>query len=62
MQDKSIEISMKPAYLKFNYVYVPVAYTDFFPPGRPQTKTTVRIASDKVWTNAQLQYNSKARV
>jgi hypothetical protein len=58
----SIEISMQPAYRKFNYIYIPAAYTDFFPPGAPRTKGSVRIDTDSGPIKADLQYNSKARV
>jgi hypothetical protein len=62
MQERSLEISLKPAYRKFNYIYIPVENTGFFPPGTPKTKTTVEIDTDTGLIKADLQYNSKAHV
>jgi hypothetical protein len=57
-----IEIKIQPAYRKFNYLYIPAEHTGFFPPGKPGTRTPVRIDADNGPFQAELQYNSKARV
>ncbi len=62
MPKREINISIKPAYRKFSYVYIPVEHTGFFPPGVPKSKTDVTIDTDQGLLKAQLQYNSKARV
>jgi len=62
MPGRSIEISMQPAYRKFNYLYIPAQYTTFFPPGEPKTKFPIQIESNADLLNAELQYNSKAHV
>jgi hypothetical protein len=62
MSDRKIEIIMQPAYRKFNYIYIPARYTNFFPPGRPKTRIPVRIDSDAGSVPAELQYNSLAHV
>ena len=62
MPERNIEISMKPAYRKFNYFYIPVQLTGFFPPGKAKTKIPVQINTDTDLIEAELQYNSKAHV
>ena len=59
---RKIEILVKPAYRKFNYLYVPVQHTDFFPAGKPKTKMPVLIETDTGFLQAELQYNSRAHV
>ncbi len=62
MPVKSIEITLKPVYLKNNYFYIPVEHTGFFPPGAPHTMKPIVIETGSVSFTAQLQYNSKAYV
>ncbi len=62
MPEGSIEISMQPAYRKFNYLYIPAQHTAFFPPGEPKTKFPIKIEADNRLLNAEIQYNSKAHV
>ncbi len=62
MPERSIEITMTPAYRKFNYLYIPVEHTGFFPTGTPKTEFPVRLETDVGPINAELQYNSKAHV
>jgi hypothetical protein len=62
VEERQIEIVMQPAYRKFNYFYIPVKYTNFFPPGNPKTTRPVIIETGKTTLKAQLQYNSKAHV
>lgn len=62
MSERNIEISIQPAYRKFNYVYVPAQLTSFFPSGTPKTRLPVQIDTDTGSLQAELQYNSKAHV
>ncbi len=62
MPERSIEITLKPAYRKFNYIYIPVGLMGFFPPGEPRTEFPVQIETDTGNIDAVLQYNSKAHV
>ena len=62
MPEKSIDITVKPVYLKNSYAYIPVKHTGFFPSGEPHTVKPVTIVSGKDSFAAQLQYNSKAYV
>jgi hypothetical protein len=57
-----IEIVIKPVYLKYNYFYIPVKYTKFFPPGKPYTVTPIELETDAGIFSAELQYNSKAYI
>ena len=58
----AIAITVQPAYRKFNYIYIPMQYAGFFPPGKPKTQMPVSIDTDLGKVHAELQYNSKARV
>jgi hypothetical protein len=58
----SIEIVIQPVYIKNNYIYIPVKYTGFFPPGKPHTIKPIKIETDAGIISAELQYNSKAYV
>lgn len=58
----SIEITIRPVYLKNGYVYVPVRHTGFFPPGKPRTVKPIQVETDAGVFTAQPQYNSKAYV
>lgn len=62
MPGKSIEITVKPVYLKNSYVYIPVKHTGFFPPGEPHTVKPITVEAGTGSFPAQLQYNSKAYV
>jgi hypothetical protein len=62
MPGKSIEIVMKPAYRKFNYLYIPVGLMGFFPAGKPKTQFSIVLESNAGNINAVLQYNSVAHV
>jgi hypothetical protein len=62
MGEKSIEVTIQPVYLKNGYVYIPIRYTGFFPPGKPKTVKSIQVETDAGVINAQLQYNSKAYI
>ena len=62
MPQRSIEIIMQPAYRKFGYFYIPVQFSDFFPPGKAKTKHPVRIDTETGVLQAELQYNTQAHV
>jgi hypothetical protein len=62
MIEKSIEITVQPAYRKFNYIYIPVQHTGYSPPGTPKTRMPVEIETDNESLHAELQYNNEARV
>jgi hypothetical protein len=53
---------MQPAYRKFGYFYIPVQFSDFFPPGKAKTKHPVRIDTETGVLQAELQYNTQAHV
>ena len=62
MPEKSIEITVRPVYIKNYYFYIPVKHTGFFPPDQPFTMTPITIESGSTSFTAQLQYNSKAYI
>jgi hypothetical protein len=62
MPETDLEIIIKPAYRKFSYIYIPAEYTGLFPPGKPKTKTAVRIDTGPSSVKAELQYNSRAHI
>ena len=62
MSESSIEITIKPVYLKHDYVYIPVKHTKFFPSGKPQSIKSIQVETDADVIDAQLQYNSKAYI
>ena len=53
---------MQPAYRRFNYIYIPAQQTGAFPPGAPGTRMPVQIDTVAGPIQAEMQYNSKARV
>jgi hypothetical protein len=57
-----IEIVIKPVYLKYNYLYIPVKYTHFFPSGKPHTVKPIELDADAGIFSVELQYNSKAYI
>jgi hypothetical protein len=57
-----VEIILKPAYFKFNYLYIPAAETKYFPLGSPKTSLPIRVVTETVSYAAELQYNSVAHV
>ena len=62
MAENSIEITIQPVYLKYDYVYIPSRFTSFFPPGKPKTVRPIKIETNTGVIDAQLQYNSKAYI
>ncbi len=62
VSDKSLRITLKPAYLRFNYLYFPASHTSFFPPGEPTTTRPIELITTAGSYQAQLQYNSASRV
>jgi hypothetical protein len=59
MPEKSIEVTVKPVYLKNSYVYIPVKHTGFFPPGEPHTVKPITVEAGKDSFPAQPQSTAK---
>jgi hypothetical protein len=57
-----IAIVIKPVYLKYNYLYIPVKFNTFFPSGNPYTVKPIELETDAGIFSAELQYNSRANI
>jgi len=57
-----IVITLKPAYLKYGYLYVAQKDAAFFPAGAPFSRKEIRLEVARGVFAAELQYNSKARI
>ncbi len=62
MTVESVEIVLKPAYRKFNYLYVPASQTKSFPAVSPVARMLVTTEAEGRSWEAELQHNSKAHV
>ena len=58
----SIEITLRPVYLKNDYLYIPASLRSFFPPGKPLTSRPTTIETSSGSFTAELQFNSKGYI
>ncbi len=58
----SIEIILKPVYLKNDYIYIPAKLRPFFPAGKPFSVKPITIESGAASFTAELQFNSRGYI
>jgi hypothetical protein len=62
MPGKSIEIIVKPAYIRYTYLYVPAKHMGFFPPGAVSSVKQIVLETDTGSVEAQLQHNRRGYI